>query len=240
MSFKIIHGDALDVLPTLQKEYYDAVITDPPYSSGGQFFRSRSVAPNIKYFNKPEYSSFAGDNLDQRSWTNWCRTWLAETRKVCKGGATCAVFTDWRQLPALTDALQWAGWTWRGIMVWDKLNSRPLPGRPRNQAEYIVWGSNGALSTKRDAPVIPGVFPISSIFSSKKIHITEKPLTLMQEIVKICVDKGHILDPFAGSGSTLIASYLEGFDSTGIEIMETNVEIITKRFEETRNIKQIN
>ena len=40
---------------------------------------------------------------------------------------------DWRQLPAASDALQWAGWIWRGTAVWDKGNSRPQKGRFRQQ-----------------------------------------------------------------------------------------------------------
>ena len=60
------------------------------------------------------------------------------------------MFIDWRQLPAATDALQWAGWIWQGTAVWDKGNSRPQKGRFRQQAEYIVWGSNGDMPISRD------------------------------------------------------------------------------------------
>lgn len=68
------------------------------------------------------------------------------------------MFIDWRQLPAATDALQWAGWIWRGTAVWDKGNSRPQKGRFRQQAEYIVWGSNGDMPISRPVPCLPGVF----------------------------------------------------------------------------------
>ena len=68
------------------------------------------------------------------------------------------MFIDWRQLPAATDALQWAGWIWRGTAVWDKGNSRPQKGRFRQQAEYIVWGSNGDMPINRPVPCLPGVF----------------------------------------------------------------------------------
>ena len=45
--------------------------------------------------------------------------WLQVVRAACKPGAPICLFIDWRQLPSMTDALQWAGWTWRGIAVWD-------------------------------------------------------------------------------------------------------------------------
>ena len=57
--------------------------------------------------------------------------WLREARTHCIPGAPLCVFSDWRQLPALTDAIQWAGWTWRGVAVWDKVISRPQKGRFR-------------------------------------------------------------------------------------------------------------
>lgn len=57
-----------------------------------------------------------------------------------------------------------------------------------------------------------------NIMGNERIHVTQKPLELMQELVRICVPKGRILDPFAGSGTTLEAARIEGYDATGIEL----------------------
>lgn len=81
------------------------------------------------------------------------------------------VFIDWRQLPSLTDALQWAGWIWRGVAVWDKQNCRPQKGRFKQQSEYIVWGSNGDMPINRPVPCLPGVFRYSN--PQNRIHLTE-------------------------------------------------------------------
>ena len=161
----LINGDALNVLRQIPPNTVDAVITDPPYSSGGQYRSDRSRSTRDKYLTSGEIAadyaqhSFTGDNLDQRSWISWSAEWLSLARECTKPGGVAAIFTDWRQLGALTDAVQWAGWVWRGIMVWDKKNSRPQPGRPRQQCEFIVWASNGPLDIKRDAPFMPGIFP---------------------------------------------------------------------------------
>lgn len=48
--------------------------------------------------------------------------------------------------------------------------------------------------------------------------MAHKTLELMQSLVKICVPGGKVLDPFAGSGSTLEAARLEGYDAVGIEV----------------------
>jgi len=102
------------------------------------------------------------------------------------------MFIDWRRLPAMTDALQWAGWTWRGVLAWDKINSRPQRGRFRQQAEFVVWGSNGAMPLGRDAPVLPGVFRQSMPSHSKRIHQTERPIEVMREMIQI-VEPGEII-----------------------------------------------
>jgi len=192
--WEIIHGDALKVLGDFSPGTFDAVITDPPYASGGRTQAEKNKSTAKKYSSMGENAPppFDGDAKDQRSWTRWAAEWLSDARKLCKPGAPVCMFIDWRQLPAATDALQWAGWIWRGTAVWDKGNSRPQKGRFRQQAEYIVWGSNG-------------------------------PLQLMRDIVKITEPGGRILDPFAGSGTTVLAAVLEGYSATGIEVSDEYV-----------------
>lgn len=219
--WEIIQGDALKVLSGFAPGTFDAVITDPPYASGGRTQAEKNKSTAKKYSNMGDHAPppFDGDAKDQRSWTRWAAEWLYDTRKICKPGAPVCMFIDWRQLPAATDALQWAGWIWRGTAVWDKGNSRPQKGRFRQQAEYIVWGSNGDMPISRPVPCLPGVFKYGN--PQNRIHLTEKPLQLMRDIVKVTEPGGHILDPFAGSGTTVLASVLEGYSATGIEVTDT-------------------
>ena len=126
-NWTIIQGDALKVLEGFAPGTFDAVITDPPYASGGRTQAEKNKSTVQKYSSMGENAPppFDGDAKDQRSWTRWAAEWLYLARKVCKPGAPVCIFIDWRQLPAATDALQWAGWIWRGTAVWDKGNSRP-------------------------------------------------------------------------------------------------------------------
>ena len=170
-SWEIIHGDALKVLREFAPNTFDAVITDPPYASGGRTQAEKNKSTDKKYSSMGESAPppFDGDSKDQRSWTRWAAEWLYDARKVCKPGAPVCMFIDWRQLPAATDALQWAGWIWRGTAVWDKGNSRPQKGRFRQQAEYIVWGSNGDMPISRPVPCLPGVFKYGN--PQNRIHL---------------------------------------------------------------------
>ena len=81
----------------------------------------------------------------------------------------------------------------------------------------------------RKAPVLPGVFRQSMPALAKRTHQTEKPLELMRQIVRICEPGQRILDPFCGSGTTLEAAKLEGYDATGIEIMEHFANVARER-----------
>ena len=221
MKNQLLQGDALTILPTLEANSFDALITDPPYASGGLHAAARAKPPSAKYVQgggAQLHADFVGDERDQRSHLKWMHLWLAECARVLKDGAPVLLFTDWRQLPLTTDALQIAGFTWRGITVWDKTEGvRPQLGRFRNQAEYIVWGSKGNMPLDRRAPVLPGVIR-ESVRKADKHHLTGKPTDLMRQLVKICEAGGRILDPFAGSGTTLVAAELEGYGWTGVEM----------------------
>ena len=227
--WEIINGDALKVISSYSPGTFDAVITDPPYASGGRTQAEKNKPTGKKYSSMGENAppDFEGDSMDQRSWTNWAAEWLTAARRAAKPGAPVCVFIDWRQLPSLTDAIQRAGWIWRGIAVWDKGNSRPQRGRFRQQSEFIVWGSNGDMPISRPVPCLPGVFKYGN--PQNRIHLTEKPLQLMRDIVRITEPGGHILDPFVGSGTTVLASVLEGYTATGIEVTAEYARLAKER-----------
>lgn len=199
---EILHADCIEVLQTLAENSFDALITDPPYSSGGQYRGDRMQSVTEKYSQsgaKAEYlkHAFEGDNMDQRAWTSWTAYWLELCRKVVKPGGVAAIFIDWRQLPALYDAIQWGGWVVRGLIPWDKKNARPQPHRPKQQCEFIVWASNGPLDVKRDAEYMPGLLQGLPPSAQVRTHQTEKPLDVMRQLVHICENGGRIIDPFA-------------------------------------------
>lgn len=182
----IYQGEALSVLQKLTPDSVDAVITDPPYSTGGISLASKQQDPAKKYQNsgtKKTYPAMLGDGRDQRSFTYWATLWLSECRRVARDGSPCLVFTDWRQLPSLTDAIQAAGWLWRGVVVWQKPSARPMIGEFRREAEFLVYGSKGKPHT-HTRHCFPGVFKYA-VNSAAKMHITGKPLALLQDLMGI-------------------------------------------------------
>lgn len=232
----IYHGEALTVLAQIDDAAADMAITDPPYSSGGQFRGDRTDKAANKYHAAAHTTqrdtlaahNFTGDNRDQHAFGYWCALWLNELRRVVIPGGIVGMFCDWRQLAIASDSLQAGGHIWRGVFVWDKTEAaRPIQGRYTNQCEYVVWGSNGPREL--DASPAPGVFRKSVPRGEDRYHLTAKPIELMSALLRLLPKGGTVLDPFMGSGSTLVAAKACGGKAIGIELEERYCEIAAKR-----------
>lgn len=231
-------GDCLEILPTLPTASVDAVITDPPYSSGGQFRGDRLAPTRDKYVNtedKGNHSDFSGDNRDQRAYLYWSALWLSQAMRVTKPGGVICVFTDWRQLPTTTDAIQCGGWVWRGIVPWNKTEAaRPQKGRFRQQCEYVVWGTAGPMREAHEI-CLPGFFTYTTLTTANgKEHIAEKPEPLMVDILGITAAGAVVLDPFMGSGTTGEACIRLGRHFVGIEINPADFELAKRNIEQVQ------
>jgi site-specific DNA-methyltransferase (adenine-specific) len=228
----IYHGDCFDVLHELCG--IGAVVTDPPYSSGGAFRGDRMSTTLAKYVSSDSDVQrtgigFTGDNRDQRSFMAWCSLWLTAAHHACIDGASIACFIDWRQLPTLTDALQAGGWVWRGIGAWSKKFGRPRDGGFSGACEFLAWGTRGGLIPNALYPC--GAFECSAPSASgiEREHITQKAEPVMAWAMSNIPANGLILDPFMGSGTTLIVAKETGRRAIGIEIEERYCEIAAKR-----------
>ena len=102
----------------------------------------------------------------------------------------------------------------------------------KQQAEFIVWGSKGAMPRDRrcntDNNIIPGVLK-HRVDPRDKHHTTGKPTALMRDVVRICEPGGTILDPFAGSGTTGVAAIELGYRFLGCEIQPEYASIARER-----------
>lgn len=224
-------GDAIAVLPVLGGS--NGVITDPPYSSGGAMRGDRTASPNAKYLRSDSKQAdyiptFAGDNRDQRSYLAWSALWLGMCLDLAQPGAVLCCFTDWRQLPVTTDAVQAGGWVWRGVLPWLKPNPRPVAGRFAGGSEFVVWGSAGPM--RDEGACLPGHFTANP--DRGREHVTQKPLELMRVVVELVDAGGVVLDPFAGSGTTGVAALLSGRRFVGVERCLEHCEVAARRLSE--------
>lgn len=122
--------------------------------------------------------------------------------------------------------------------------------RPENVREVLVWSKTGPGMGDLSAPfgcsheeiyLIGGPFlkvdPRSgSVLSYErivgKVHPTPKPVDLMRRLIRTIPPEAVIVDPFAGSGSTLVAAKLEGRKAVGMEIDERYCAVAAERLRE--------
>ena len=220
----IYHGDALDVLAELEISV-DAVVTDPPYASGTRTEASKSSSGAMlragRFSDRPI-------ELDQMTTTGF--VWLMRAvgqavRPMLPDGASFLSFIDWRQWPNLVGALETCNYRVQGMIVWDK-GSMGLGNGFRAQHELVCHASKGVptIHDKGCGNVIthPRQAPDD--------HPSPKPEQVMQRLVEVVtVDRGVVLDPFMGSGTTLRAAKNIGRRAIGIELEERYCEIAATR-----------
>lgn len=233
-TFEILQGDCLNKLHELAEtgRNFDAIVADPPYCSGAMspadVSRGNAIA---KYCDRIDLGSFS-DAMSQRAFLLFTREWLHAARPVLKSPGYVFVFIDWRQLPTMTDAIQTAGYIWRGIAVWDKGNARPNPGAISQFSEFICWGTVDAK--KSDKFVHQNVFRYPSPKMNDRIHPTQKEPSVIRDFLRILPDDAEaVLDPFSGSGSTGVAALSLGLDFVGIEEQDGFCEVSRGRLAES-------
>lgn len=225
----IYHGDALTVLSDLSAGSVGVVFTDPPYSSGARNsakLRGRgSMRREEGAYGQDEW--IGGDNLSAHGFGMLVRLFGVETFRVAAKDGHLFGFMDWRQLPVLQGAIEAAGWSARALLVWDKMHFGMGNGF-RQQAEFILHASKGTGDNflRHD---------LGTVFRNKRQpdnigHPTVKPVG----VVEMCLSAvpGSVLDPFMGSGTTLVAAQNMGRHAIGIEIEERYCEIAAKRLEQ--------
>lgn len=231
---ELYQGEALTTLQGLPDESVDGILTDPPYSSGGVSLGQKQRATSSKYQSTgvtKRFPEFSGDGRDQRSFLTWATLWMAECYRIAKPGTVAMVFTDWRQLPVMSDALQAGGWMWRRIAIWDKPSARPSVGEFKNQCEFVLIGTKDKFEPVHKR-CLPGIFRHSIVTGPKRRHMTEKPVPLLRNLLEITAEGGTILDPFMGSGSTGQACVETGRKFIGVEMSEDYFGIARDRLNE--------
>jgi len=211
---RTINGDALDVMHTLPDNTFDAVVTDPPYSSGTRKEGQKGVRKAMTRAVE-DADWFGTDSLTTNGFIWLMRECAREWRRVLKPGGHILCFIDWRMYPALSAAIESVDLRHLGMLVWDKTYFG-MGSVFRNQHELLLHFSKGM-------PSEPQRRDVGNVLRCKPIrhgeHPTQKPVELIQTLVSVVTPKGgHVLDSFAGSSSTGDACDSYGCDFTGIEI----------------------
>jgi DNA modification methylase len=200
----LYHGDCLEIDAWLEA---DVLVTDPPY--GTQFSKAN---PKGGYGRRgvgalpPEGFVIANDETTE---------------------ARDAVLAKWGQRPAIvfgSPRLPEPPGKWSDRLVWDK--RRPgMNGGPWRYRHESIFVTAGFIRRNNET------FSILTAWPDQTDHIHAKPLGLMTSLVD-CAPPGVIADPFAGSGSTLVAASNLGRKAIGVELEERYCELIASRLDQ--------
>jgi site-specific DNA-methyltransferase (adenine-specific) len=196
----IYHGDCREW--TAAWQLAAVMVTDPPYGI--------------------EFSSGMGGKFLDTSMASDGDTSVRDRALVRWGSRPALVFGTWKApRPKAT----------RHVLIWEKgdhvgMGDLSIPWRPNTEEIYVLGtgfvGHRGTSVLRHNAPS-PNFTP-----PQFRYHPTEKPLALMRDLIGKC-PLGTILDPFMGSGTTLVAAKSLGRHAVGIEIEERYCEIAAQR-----------
>lgn len=220
----LFHGDALDVMETLADRSVDTVLTDPPYSSGGRRENARSIRRSMTR-SVADDDWIRGDGMSTAGFVWFNRLCGLEYRRLLVPGGHLLAFMDWRMAVHLAAAYETADFRQHPTLVWDKTYFG-MGAVFRNQYELIVHMSAGnpRPPQRRDVGNVLRCAPVRS-----ETHPNEKPVPLLQTLLSVVASPGGVvLDPMAGSGSTLFAARMLGLKAIGVEAEERHCEAIAR------------
>lgn len=252
---KIIHGDCIDILPTLESDSAQVIICDPPYNIGKDFGNDSDRQP-------------MGDYL------LWCDKWIDECLRILKPNGTMFVYGFSEILSLILSRVpyninrRWIIWHYTNknvpslnfwqrshesiIVLWkdDKVFHRDeireaytagflngaagkerkaTKGRFSNGKQSTTYNAHANGALPRDVIKIPALAGGAGM-KERVDHPTQKPLALCEKLLRSCMQPyGYVLVPFAGSGSECLACKNLDLSFIGIELNADYVKLIDKR-----------
>jgi DNA modification methylase len=222
LSDKVVKGDCYRLLEGLKENSIDLIVTDPPYvlNSGSSSFSG------CKLYGSDKLSEICnGYDIDR--FFDLCSRVL---KKV-----NIFAFCSNAQIP---DILNWARKNnlIYNVLIWHKTNAIPFCKYSwKPDIEYIIHiREKGACFNGYDSKICSKVY--SSVTNPSKFgHPTEKPLPLLSKLISVASNQNDIiLDPFLGSGSTIIACQKLNRKVFGFEIKEEYCDIVKKRVKDLK------
>jgi DNA modification methylase len=211
---QIIFGDSVTELQKLEKNKFDLLLTDPPY--GMDFKSGWNKKDKIENDKLQETKKILFDVLEN-------------SIPLLKDDAHFYIFGNIDYLPEIITIIE-NFLTIKNILIWDRqvigMGDLQTYGRSYDVIYFGYKKEFRKLNGTRDRDVLN----FQRIDPSKNIHPTEKPLEIIEYLIKKSTNENdHILDPFAGGGSTLLAAKNLNRFATGIEINEEYYNLIKSR-----------
>ena len=233
----LYNGDCLEVMKAIPDNSIDLVATDCPYKivSGG----CRKIPKDGERETSGILTSRHKDNK-RTDWVDDVRTgkmfanndiefkdWLPDVYRVLKDKAHCYIMVNSRNLAELQKQAELAGFKFQNLLVWDKGNVTPNRYYMQGFECILMLRKGGAKNINNLGS--SNILKVPNIIGNKT-HPTEKPIDLMRILIENSTQPNEIvLDPFMGSGSTMIACLNTNRKGIGIELDKHYFDVASKR-----------
>jgi DNA modification methylase len=236
---RIICGDATDPAVLVRLLEGDAsarlVLTDEPYNV--------RIAGNVTGGRHREFAMASGEMTDAE-FLAFNEAWMSAVLPCLCDGGVCGTFIDWRGLPTVHSAASKLGLVPLNLIVWVKTNGG-MGSLYRSQHELLPLFKKGTAAHVNNVEfgkrgrwrsnvwTYPGASSLGSdARRGLKDHPTVKPTAMLEDALLDLTHRGDIvIDPFLGSGSTLIAANKTRRVCRGVELDPLYVDVIVRRYE---------
>jgi len=222
----LIHGDSLKLMPDMDPEQFDLILSDPPYGQDANTdaYGDRTVIKH-NYDDSPEHA-----------W-NVTKAIILEGWRLTKPKANLFLFINFKNWFRVAQLAAQMGWNvWPYPIIWQKSTAEGLAPWKRlgfaRTYETIFWATKGQRGI--DGPALD-ILTEGRVGRSEREHGAEKPLALIERLVSLATIPGErVFDPCAGSGTTLVASKRLRRASIGIEISDEYHSMALGRLADTK------
>ena len=214
----LANADAKTILSKLKSESFSLILTDPPYRTISGGTGGKNAPRGMLSKNDGKIFNFNDISFDE---------YIPECYRVLKQDSQAYFFTNFLNLQPLMEAVQKAGFKIHNLLAWLKNNATPNRWYMKN-CEYVLFCYKGKAKAIKEC----GSKTIHQFDNIKgvKVHETEKPVELLKMYINNSTEPGDwVLDPFAGSGSTLAASLLLNRKVFTSEIDDKYLSVIRER-----------
>jgi len=228
---KIIHGDALNILKELPDEIVDMGVTSPPYNKGEN--KKGWLVANVKYLDTT-------DKLPEDIYQKTQIDILNEIFRITKPGGSFFYNHKIRWEKGLMihpmDWLRKTKWVIRQEIIWDRMIAANIRGwRFWQIEERIYWFYKPKGKNLIGEELKPKHALLTSIWrfppERENPHPAPFPIELPTRAIYSIMDekKGIVIDPFCGSGTTLVSAKILGHKFIGIEISKEYIKFANER-----------
>lgn len=239
---RLICGNALEQATydaLLGSETAEMVFTDPPYN-----VRIQGHVSSSKRIGHREFAMASGE-MSEAEFVRFLRTVFRRMSAVSINGSIHYVCMDWRHIREVIEAGQGVFRDLKNLCVWTK-NNAGMGSFYRSQHELVFVFKNGTAAHinnfglgdkgryRTNVWAYPGINAVDARRRRElEMHPTVKPTALVADAIRDCSRRnGLILDPFSGSGTTIMAAERTGRRARAIEIDPLYVDVAIRRWQE--------